>query len=212
VYKYVPASKDQTQSHLHSHQVNAKSTGNSTRVLPVSRAGSQHVRKEGVRVSNMLPHTTGAANLPHQLCRKPAHKTSAKKTYEHPTCSPTQRALQVYITGWSQAALFRANSCRRVPVWQQQGTVVVVRECREHSTTHSFIDFFFMICLHSGTKFHVPKFKWFISYYYHTWYIWMFSSILKHWWLSSGTFFLTIVLQIIWCLFLWKNYKIFKHS
>jgi hypothetical protein len=43
--------------------------------------------------------------------RKPAHNTSAKKAYEHP-CSPTQRALQVCITGWSQAALFRANSCR----------------------------------------------------------------------------------------------------
>jgi hypothetical protein len=47
-----------------------------------------------------------------------------------------QWALQVCITGWSQAALFRANSCRRVSLKRQQRTVVLVRECREHSTTH----------------------------------------------------------------------------
>jgi hypothetical protein len=67
VYKYVPASKDQTQSHLHSRQVNAKPTGNSIRELPASQAGSQNVHKEGVRVSNVLPHTTGDSSLHHRL-------------------------------------------------------------------------------------------------------------------------------------------------
>jgi hypothetical protein len=35
-YKYAPASKDQTQSHLHSQQVNAKSISSSARGLPAS--------------------------------------------------------------------------------------------------------------------------------------------------------------------------------
>jgi hypothetical protein len=116
VYRYAPASKDQTQSHLHSHQVNAKSTGNSTRGLPASRAGSQHVRKEGVRVSNVLPHATGAANLPHRLCCKPADKTSAKKAYEYPTCSLTQRALQVYRTGCVASRLTKRPQRRRTSI------------------------------------------------------------------------------------------------
>jgi hypothetical protein len=44
----------------------------------------------------------------------PPETTTAKKAYEYPTCSLTQRVLQVCITGWYQVALFRANSCRRV--------------------------------------------------------------------------------------------------
>jgi hypothetical protein len=81
-----------------------------------------------------VPHATGASSLPHQSYRKPALKTSAKKTYDHPACPPRngrfpqripttiQRvphatgSLQVHISGSSQAALFRANSSRRVPV------------------------------------------------------------------------------------------------
>jgi hypothetical protein len=113
VYKYAPASKDQTQSHLHSHQVNSKSS-NSTRGLPALQASSQHVRKEGVRVSNVLPHATGAASLPHPLCCKPAHKTSTKKAYEHPMYSSTQRALQVCITGcikWAFSGPTAAGVC-----------------------------------------------------------------------------------------------------
>jgi hypothetical protein len=95
VYKYAPASKDQTESHLHSQQVNARSISSSTKGLPashsatvlrtynhhagsprngrfkstlpvVSQAGSQNFRKEDLRVSNVLP---------------------------------MQRALQVYLTG-----------------------------------------------------------------------------------------------------------------
>jgi hypothetical protein len=93
------------------------------------------------------PHTMGIPSLPHRLCRKPAHKTSAKRIYEYPTCAPrngrfkstspvasqagsqnvrkedlrvssphAMGSLRVHISGWSQAALFRANSCRHVSV------------------------------------------------------------------------------------------------
>jgi hypothetical protein len=78
-YKYSPVSTHQTQSHLHSQQVNAKSTSNSTRGLPashsatalrtydhragsprngkptspvVSQTGAQSFRKEDLQASN----------------------------------------------------------------------------------------------------------------------------------------------------------------
>jgi hypothetical protein len=80
----LPASKDQTQSHLHSQQVNAKYISSSTKGLPashsattlrtydhqadsprngrfkstspvMSQAGSQNVRKEDLRVSSESP-------------------------------------------------------------------------------------------------------------------------------------------------------------
>jgi hypothetical protein len=105
--------KTQSQSHLHSHQVNAESSGNSTRGIPASRASSQHVYKEDIRVPYVLPHITGASRLPHWLCCKPATKTSTKRRKEYPTCSLTQRALRGYRTGWCSAALLGANNCRR---------------------------------------------------------------------------------------------------
>jgi hypothetical protein len=33
-----------------------------------------------------VPNVTGASSLPYWSCRKPAHKTSGKRTYEYPTC------------------------------------------------------------------------------------------------------------------------------
>jgi hypothetical protein len=98
----VPPSKDRTQSHLHSQQLNAKSMSNSTRGLPalhsttalitydhragspcngsfkstspvVSQAGAQNVSKEDLRPSSVSPT---------QLA------LSAKKTYDHPVCPP----------------------------------------------------------------------------------------------------------------------------
>jgi hypothetical protein len=118
----------QTQSHLHSQQLNAKSTSSSTRGLPASHSATAWKTYE---------HRAGSPpnepfSLPHRLYHKPALKTSAKKTYKHPTCPPRnghfpQRrpttiqgvphamvSLQVHISGSSQAALLRAKSCRRV--------------------------------------------------------------------------------------------------
>jgi hypothetical protein len=40
------------------------------------------------------PHTMGAWSLPHRLCHKPAHKMSAKKTYDHPACPPCNGRFQ----------------------------------------------------------------------------------------------------------------------
>jgi hypothetical protein len=74
------------------------------------------------------PHATSASSLPHRLCCKPAHKTSARKTYDHPVCPPCIRrfpqgrpttiqrvphatgSLQVHTSDSLQVALFRANS------------------------------------------------------------------------------------------------------
>jgi hypothetical protein len=127
----------------------------------------------------------GASSLPHRLCCKPAHKTSAKKTYDHPACPPCnwcfqqrrpmtirhvppryrrfprrrpttiQRvphamgSLQVHTSGSSQAALFKANSRLYVSMYRQQRTVVLARECLEHSTTHKS----FMHCYLNARRF-----------------------------------------------------------
>jgi hypothetical protein len=40
------------------------------------------------------PHATGASSLPHQLCRKPVHNTSAKKIYKYPTCPHATSAFR----------------------------------------------------------------------------------------------------------------------
>jgi hypothetical protein len=79
-YKYAPASKDQTQSHLHSQQVNAKFASSSARGLPASHSATYE-------------HWAGSPrnecfSLPHRLYRKPGPKTPAKKTYNHPACPP----------------------------------------------------------------------------------------------------------------------------
>jgi hypothetical protein len=58
----------------------------------------------------------GAANLPHRLCRKPAHKTSAKKAYEYPTCSLMQQALQVYCIGCVSSRLTKRLQRRRTSI------------------------------------------------------------------------------------------------
>jgi hypothetical protein len=92
---------DQTQSYLHSQQVNAKSTSSSTGGLPAShsatalkayehRAGSPRNGRLPQRptTSQRVPHATVASSLPHRLHRKPALKTSAKKTCDHPACPP----------------------------------------------------------------------------------------------------------------------------
>jgi hypothetical protein len=137
-------STHQGQSHLHSQQVNAKSTSSSTRGLPASHSATRRKTYE---------HRAGSPrnerfSLPHWLYCKPALKTSAKKTYDHPACpscngrfkptspvvsqtsaqsfrkedlqasnvSPRNRSLQVHISGSSQAALFRANRCHHVSV------------------------------------------------------------------------------------------------
>jgi hypothetical protein len=81
-YKYAPVSKDQTQSHLYSQEVNAKSTSSSTRGLPESHSAT---------ALKIYEHRAGSPcnvcfSLPHWLYHKPAFKTSAKKTYDHPVC------------------------------------------------------------------------------------------------------------------------------
>jgi hypothetical protein len=126
----VPVSKDQTQSHLHSQQVNAKSTNSSAMGLPASHSAT---------ALKIYEHRAGSPrnerfSLPRRLCHKLTHKTSAKKTYYHPACPPTQRVLsakktydhpacpplngwlQVHTSGSPQAALFSANNCRRVSI------------------------------------------------------------------------------------------------
>jgi hypothetical protein len=80
----VPASKDQTQSHLHSQQVNAKSTSSSARGLPALHSST---------TLKIYEHRAGSPrnerfSLPHWLYHKPVLKTSAKKTYDHSACPP----------------------------------------------------------------------------------------------------------------------------
>jgi hypothetical protein len=92
-------STHQTQSHLHSHQVNAKSTSSSTRGLPALHSATARKTYEDRAGSPF----NGRFSLPHQLYRKPALKTSAEKTHAHPACPPRNGLLKPTSPVVSQA-------------------------------------------------------------------------------------------------------------
>jgi hypothetical protein len=76
--------EDQTQSHLHSQQVNAKPTSRSTRGLPASHSATALKTYE----HRARSPRNERFSLPHRLYHKSVLKMSAKKPYEHPACPP----------------------------------------------------------------------------------------------------------------------------
>jgi hypothetical protein len=89
-YKYAPVSKDQTQSHLHSQQVNAKSTSNSTRGLLASHSATTLRTYDHWAGSPRNGHFKSTSLVVSQV----GAQKSANETYDHPACPPRNGRFQ----------------------------------------------------------------------------------------------------------------------